>query len=37
MFVPKRNKNLPLDREEVDLTHTQMAVYKGRIGNFVLR
>ena len=27
------DKELPLDREETDVAHRQMAVYKGEMGN----
>ena len=30
------DKGLPLDREETDVAHRQMAVYKGKGGNPVL-
>ena len=33
MFVPEWDKELPLDREEADLAHRQMAIYKGTRGN----
>lgn len=39
MFVLElggNDKRLPLDREETDMTHSKMEVYKGASGNFVL-
>ena len=32
MLVPEWDKRLPLDREEADLAHRQMVVYKGTRG-----
>ena len=32
-FVPEWDKELPLDREETDVAHKQVAVYKGKGGN----
>lgn len=29
-YLPWRDKGLPLDREETDVAHRQMAVYKGK-------
>ena len=34
--MPWRDKGLPLDREETDVAHRQMAVYKGKLRNQVL-
>ena len=28
--LPQRGKGLPLDREEMDVAHRQMALYKGK-------
>ena len=33
---PERDKGLPLDREETDVVHRQMVVYKGKKANPVL-
>lgn len=32
-YLPQRDKGLLLDREETDVAHRQMAVYKGTRGN----
>ena len=36
-YLSWRDKGLPLDREETDVAHSKMAVYKGKRGNPVLR
>ena len=36
VFVLEWDKGLPLDREETDVAHRQMAVYKGTRRNLVL-
>lgn len=36
VFVPKWDKELSLDREETNMAHRQMVVYKGAKGNPVL-
>lgn len=33
IFLLEGNKGLPLDREEAHMTHRQMPVYKGKMGN----
>jgi hypothetical protein len=33
VFVLEHNKGLPLDREETDVAHRQVALYKGKMGN----
>ena len=35
-YLPRRDKRLPLDREETGLAHRRKAVYKGKMGNPVL-
>ena len=35
-YVSQRDKALPLDREEANVKHRQMAVYKGTRENLVL-
>ena len=36
IFVPEGKEGQPQDREEIDMTHRQMAVYKGKRGNPML-
>lgn len=36
LFGGGDDKGLPLDRGETDLTHRQMAIYKGKRGNPML-
>ena len=35
-YLSQRDKGLPLDREETDMPHRKMAVYKDTRGNPVL-
>ena len=32
-YLSQRDKGLPLDREETDVVHRKMAVYKSKMGN----
>lgn len=36
-YLPWRDKGLPVDGEETDVVHRQVAVFKGKWGNSVLR
>lgn len=36
IFVPEEDKGRPLDREETDMAHGKMVVYKGKGGNPML-
>lgn len=37
VFVPEGDKELPLDREETDVAHRKMPIYKGKGGNPCVR